>query len=296
MFIDIHGHCLKAKDFPLPPGNEPFVWPEILMEMHKSVGIEHGVILPIIGPDNTMVVQSNEEVLDIAAESKGHFIPFCNVDPRMLYNSPTSDLSYIIEHYKAKGCKGIGEMTCNLSFTDPRCLNFFKHAEKNEMPVTFHIATREGNIYGVIDDLGLPRLEFVLQKFPNLKFLAHSQTFWAHISSDVSLSNWGGYPKGPVVKPGRVSELMRKYPGLLGDLSAGSGCNALTRDPSFAYEFLDEFQDRLFFGTDVCRPCNRNDVLIMLQNFLNQALAEKHITKEIYEKVTHLNAEKLLGL
>ncbi len=296
MFIDIHGHCLKAKDFPLPPGNEPFVWPEILMEMHKSVGIEHGVILPIIGPDNTMVVQSNEEVLDIAAESNGHFIPFCNVDPRMLYNSPTSDLSYIIEHYKAKGCKGIGEMTCNLSFTDPRCLNLFKHAEKNEMPVTFHIAMREGNIYGVIDDLGLPRLEVVLQKFPNLKFLAHSQTFWAHISSDVSLSNWGGYPKGPVVKPGRVSELMRKYPGLLGDLSAGSGCNALTRDPSFAYEFLDEFQDRLFFGTDVCRPCNRNDVLIMLQNFLNQALAEKHITKEIYEKVTHLNAEKLLGL
>ena len=33
-----------------------------------------------------------------------------------------------------------------------------------------------------------------------------------------------------------------------------------------------------------------------LRDFLNNALAEKHISKDVYEKVTHLNAEKLLGL
>ena len=295
MLIDIHGHCLKNRDFPLHRGDEPFVWPEILLEMHKEIGIDHGVLLPIIGPENTSATQNVDEVLDIARESNGHFIPFMNLDPRMLYNSPDADLSFIIEHYKEKGCKGIGELTINMSFTDPRCLNLFKAAEKNALPITIHIATREGSTYGLIDDLGLPRLEYVLQKFPNLKVLGHSQTFWAHLSGDVSLSNWGGYPTGKVVKPGRITELMRKYSNLLGDLSAGSGLNAMTRDPSFAYEFIDEFQDRLFYGTDICQPKNRNIPMFFgLRDFLNNALSEKHISRDTYEKITHLNAEKLL--
>ncbi len=297
MLIDIHGHCLKNKELPLRPGSEPFVWPEMLLEMHKEIGTERGVLLPVIGPENTAVMQTVDEVLDIARESGGHFIPFLNVDPRMLFNSPDADLSFIMAHYKAKGCKGVGEVTANLSFTDPRCLNLFKAAEKNGLPVTIHIATQEGNTYGLIDDLGLPRLEMVLQKCPELKILGHSQTFWAHISADVSLSNWFGYPPGPVVRPGRITELMRRYPGLLGDLSAGSGLNALTRDPSFAYEFIDEFQDRLFYGTDLCQPFNRTlDIFFGLRDFLNDALAQKHISKDAYEKITHLNAEKLLGL
>jgi len=295
MFIDIHGHCMKTHDLPLSRGSEPLVWPELLLEMHASAGIDKGVLLPIVGPDNAWMIQSNEEILQIASEHPGHFIPFCNLDPRMLYNTPNADFSFLMEYYKEKGCKGIGEMTANLSFTDPRCLNFFKHAEKNGLPVTFHIATREGNIYGVIDDLGLPRLEYVLQKFPALKFLAHSQSFWANIGADITVDKWGGYPSGPV-KPGRVVELMRKYPNLLGDLSAGSGCNALTRDPSFAYEFLDEFQDRLFFGTDVCQPMNRTSVLVMLKNFLEKSLAEKHVSQTVFDKVTHLNAISLLNL
>lgn len=293
MLIDIHGHCLKTHD--LAWGGEPFVWPEKLLEMHAAAGIDKGVLLPIVGPDNAYMIQSNEEVLQITAEHPGHFIPFCNLDPRMMYNSTHSNFSYLMEYYKEKGCKGIGEMTANLSFTDPRCLNFFSHAEKCGMPITFHIAIRDGEIYGVIDDLGLPRLEYVLQHFPNLKFLAHSQSFWANISADITRDAWGGYPKGPVT-PGRVVELMRKYPNLLGDLSAGSGCNALTRDPNFAYEFLDEFQDKLFFGTDICQPSNVTSVMVMLRDFLNESLAGKHISQSVYDKVTHLNAIKLFEL
>ena len=297
MLIDIHGHCLKTKGIPLHRGDEPLLWTEKLLEMHKEIGIDHGVLLPIVTPESVCRVQSVDEVLDIVQISNGHFIPFMNVDPRMLYSNPNADLAFVVEYYKAMGCKGIGEMTANLSFLDPRVLNLFAAAEKNELPVTIHIATREGNIYGLIDDLGLPRLEAVLQKFPNLKRLGHSQTFWAHQSSDVNLNNWGGYPTGPVARPGRITELMRQYPNLLGDLSAGSGMNAITRDPSFGYEFLDEFQDRLFYGTDLCQPKNRtSSIFFGLRDFLTNALAEKHISKEVYEKVTHLNAEKLLGL
>lgn len=297
MFIDIHGHCLRCRDLGfMSKDGQPFVWAELLQEMHKEVGIDRGVLLPLIGPDNMMCVQSNEEVLDYAQASNGHFIPFCNIDPRWMFNSPDAKLDYVMEYYKDKGCKGIGEMTANLSFTDPRCLNLFRCAEKvGGLPITFHIATRYGNTYGVIDDMGLPRLETVLKMFPNLQFLAHSQAFWSHMSADVTLDNWGGYPKGKVT-PGRVTELMRKYPNLNGDLSAGSGCNALTRDPQYAYEFLDEFQDRLFFGTDACRECNRNNVLVLLKNFLVESLDSGHISQEIFDKVTHKNAIRLLNL
>ena len=53
MLIDIHGHCLKNKDLPYRRGDEPFVWPELLLNMHKEIGIDHGVLLPVIGPENT---------------------------------------------------------------------------------------------------------------------------------------------------------------------------------------------------------------------------------------------------
>ena len=51
----------------------------------------------------------------------------------------------------------------------------------------------------------------------------------------------GGYPAGPV-PGGRVVELMRKYPNLLGDLSAGSGLNAIMRDRKFGISFLNDFR------------------------------------------------------
>ncbi len=43
---------------------------------------------------------------------------------------------------------------------------------------------------------------------------------------------------------------MDKYPNLHGDLSAGSGANAIQRDLKFGREFLIRRSDRLMFGTD----------------------------------------------
>ncbi|MFO8079379.1 MAG: amidohydrolase family protein, partial [Armatimonadota bacterium] len=88
---------------------------------------------------------------------------------------------------------------------------------------------------------------------------------------------------------------MRRYPNLHGDMSAGSGFNAISRDPEFGYAFLDEFQDQLLWGTDVCRPSNRDDVLINLKNFLEAALADGNISQEVFDKITHRNAQRILG-
>ena len=296
MLIDIHVHCMRKISLPYCFGTEPMIWPEKLLSLYDQAGIAMGVLLPCAIPDGMHFVQSNEDILDYAEAHPTRFIPFCNLDPRLLFNDPDANFTYLMDYYRERGCKGIGEMTANLPFSDPRVRNLFRYAERKRFPVTIHIGTQNGKTYGLIDQCGLPGLEAILQECPELRILGHSQAFWSHISGDVNEQTWAGYPKGKVAPGGRIPELMRKYPNLLGDLSAGSGCNALARDPDFACEFLDEFQDRLFFGTDVCRPCNDKDVLILLKNFLGELLEQGRISESIYAKVTHLNAIRLLNL
>ncbi len=296
MFIDIHIHIARHSQIGWSPGTEGPATPEQFIEMYDDVGIDAGVMLPLTIPECNVLTQSNEEILMIAEEYPDRFIPFCNIDPRLSCNSPEYDLGWVIEHYRERGARGLGEMTANLWWDDPRVTNLFDYAERCEMPLTFHVATREGGMYGLIDEFGLPRLEKQVADHPDLIFLAHSNPWWSYISGDVTEETWGGYPKGPVVEGGRVPELMHRYPNLCGDLSAGSGFNAVSRDPEFGYAFLEEFQDQLLFGTDVCRPSNRDDVLVNLKNFLEDALAQGEISRETFDKVTHGNAQRILKL
>jgi predicted TIM-barrel fold metal-dependent hydrolase len=196
-----------------------------------------------------------------------------------------------MDHFKKLGAKGIGEICANLAFNDPKMENLFSHAEKNGLPVVFHISPFPDRLYGIYDRLGLPLLEGALAKFPKLKFLGHSQPFWAEIKAGLAEEERNTYPAG-TVKPGRVVELMRKYPNLYGDLSAGSGSNAVTRDEEFGISFVEEFQDRLFFATDICTPSQR----FPLSQWLDTMVEKGKISQSAYEKISRKNAEKLLGL
>ena len=149
--------------------------------------------------------------------------------------------------------RGLGELTANLWFDDPLCLNLYRQCGEVGLPIIFHLAVDVAyGLYGVADDPGLPRLEKVLRDFPNTTFFGHAMAFWAEVSAEVKPEERGGYPAGPVTAVGRTVELLRTYPNLYGDLSAGSGFNAISRDPIFGYRFLEELQDKLLFGTDIC--------------------------------------------
>ena len=295
MFIDIHVHT-RMFDGPRQHSDfgSQFATPQQLKDKLEPHGVRAVVALPIVSPEHMWVHQSTEEYLWAAEQYPGFIIPFMNLDPRMNTNTPDANLSHQMAYYKERGCKGIGEVTANLPFDDPYMENLFRHAEANEFPMIFHIAPKQGGYYGIVDRLGLPLLEGALRKFPNLKFLGHSQPFWAEISGDLEESQRNGYPKGKVAEGGAVVRLMREYPNLYGDLSpaAGSGYNAISRDPDFGYAFLEEFQDRLFFGTDVCDPRNELDLI----PFLNEAVEKGYISRECYEKVGWKNAEALLGI
>ena len=293
MFIDIHGHVLREQTFPAH-GRQTLATPDQLMALHDRLGIERGVILPLGNVENSVCCQSNEEALWIAANFPGRFIPFCNVDPRNYGNSWLAPLGDILKYYRDKGCKGVGEVCANLPFLDPRVQNLFKGAEEAGLPLTFHISPFQGYAYGLVDDAGLPQLEVSLQRFPNLKFFGHSQAFWCEIGALRSTEERFGYPSGKIEEEGRVPQLMRKYPNLYGDLSACSGYTALSRDPDYAARFLTEFQDRLFFGTDICCPQMTN--FGRLYEFLPQLRDEGKITNEVFEKVAFRNAKRVLGL
>ena len=290
MLIDIHTHATLYKVIPLRDGRY-FITPDELVATMDRAGIDMAVVLPLVSPSQREVLISSEEVLEICSRHPGRLIPFCNLDPRQDLYTTRSDFTRYLDLYKAHGCKGIGEVTVNLPFDDPLVWNLLQHVEASGLPLIFHLAPRVGGYYGLVDELHLPRLEKTLQRFPELPFLGHSQPFWAEISADVTDENRNGYPSGPVLPGGRVPELMRTYPNLHGDLSAGSGFNAISRDPAFGYRFLEECQDRLLFGTDLLSPGQK----LPQVEYLNSAV-ERKITREAFEKITWQNADRLLGL
>lgn len=291
MFIDIHVHVRRI---PGPPrrGKQAFSTPEQLLERYDKIDVEKAVLLPGVNPECAYVPQSNEEIIEIAEKYPDRFIPFCNVDPRAMTNSADAPLGEILRYYRECGCKGIGEICANLPFLHPMVQNLFKHVQDVGFPLTFHIGPQIGGVYGLYDDLGLPQLERSLQLFPKLRFLGHSQPFWAEIGQLETAADRYGYPKYPIKEEGAVPKFMRRYTNLYGDLSAGSGHNALARDPDYAVQFLNEFQDRLLFGTDITVP----DKPTPMVDFLLDLYNKKRISKEIFQKIARENAIKLLGL
>ncbi len=286
MFIDVHAHVYSR---PVPWFR--FAGPEQVLKRYDELGIEQGIILPLIGPE-VYLPQSNEDVLDMAERSGGRFVPFCNVDPRALTNSADAPLGDVLRYYKDRGCRGIGEVMPNLPFLEPRVQNLFRHAEAAGLPLTFDISTRIGGAYGLYDDPGLPQLEACLRRFPRLAILGHGPPFWAEIARLETPGERAGYPDRPVTEEGVVPVLFRRYPNLYGDLSANSGYNALHRDPDYAARFLEEFQDRLMFGTDICSP----DQDLPLAGFLNNLVAAGKLSETAFRKIASENARKLLRL
>lgn len=291
--IDVHAHAFVGESINFYGSNKAFASPEEVLSIYKRIGVGKGVLLPVSNVECGNRIQSNEDIMDIVSQNPDTFYWFCNIDPRMGQNSKDADLSYYLEYYKERGAKGVGEVQTNMYFDDPYMENLFYHCQKNSMPLLFHMATKIGESYGIVDECGLPRLEKELAKFPDLVFIGHSPSFWSNIGADLRREIWEDwyYPKGKVI-PGRIVELMRKYPNLYGEISAGSGNNAMLRDPEFSYEFLEEFQDQVLFGTDIC---DRNYSL-NTSSWLDDVVNSGKISEKAYQKVSRDNALKLMGL
>ncbi len=290
MFIDIHAHAYRNPE-PMYDGKPVFSTPAQVLKRYDELDIERGVLLPLVSPE-VYIPQSTEDIIEFAADSAGRFIPFCNVDPRALTNSPDAPLGDLLRWYRDRGCKGIGEVMPNITFLDPLAQNLFKHVEDTGLPLIFDVSDRIGGDYGLVDEPGMPQLETCLQRFPKLKILGHGPAFWSEICELRDPAERAGYPDYAFDEEGAVPRLLRRYDNLYGDLSAGSGFNALSRNPDYAVKFLTEFQDKLLFGTDICMP----DQDLPLAPFLIKLRDEGKLSEDAFRKIARENAVQMLGL
>ena len=301
--IDIHAHAVAFPEY-FPPYLKKengqsirFLSCEELFEFYDKLNIEKGVLLPIVAPEGQCAPMSSEACKYLSDKYPDRLLWFFNLDPQAGRNCEDTNLSHFINHYKNLGALGLGELTSQLPADDPRVDNLFAHCAACNVPVTIHISAGYGNIddngYGIIDDMGLPRIEKMLKKHKNLKIIGHSQLFWAEISGDLNAEERKGYPKGKVTE-GTLTRLLRTYDNLYCDLSAGSGANAMMRDPEFAAKFMEEFSDRILYGCDICHVYNTFPY--DFDRFLDGLCESGAISEETYRKIVRENAIRLLKL
>lgn len=177
-----------------------------------------------------------------------------------------------------------------MMYDSPDAIRLFRFCGKQGLPVTMHLDypedldappkyPRPDYWYGG----GVEALERVLQACPDTVVLGHAPGFWSNISADDDC-NKPGYPKGKVVPGGKMIRLLKTYPNLYCDWSAGSGYNALARDPEFAKDFFLEFQDRILYA--------RDDFHNKHQEFLNSLGLPSDVMNKIYSG----NALKLVPI
>ncbi len=171
------------------------------------------------------------------------FIPFYAPDPRR------EDAEERLKKWAKRGIKGYGEHKVRIKIDNPDSLRIYKLCGELGLPVLFHMDVPLPPIPRFWYNVGIDDLEKVLKECPRTTFIAHGPGWWRYISGDAEKVK-DTYPKGKTKKGGKVIRLLEKYPNLYGDLSAGSGLNALTRDRKFGINFVNKFYKKLLYGTD----------------------------------------------
>ena len=298
MIIDAHIH---ASDLRKPTDLDkrlPVTWESLIARLDDE-GIDKAVVLPIIhspeqvqfpflfAPQPDLIGQ-----IKAAAQYPARLILFGNLDPRMGGNTSRADYSWILERFLEMGCVGIGEITANLDLDEPRVVNMFRQCGQWKLPVLFHVTGSGEGYYGLIDEVGSPRMGRLLQQAPDTICIGHGPGFWAEIGDGLTSEAKSGYPAGPITGEGSLPRLLRSYPNLYADISAHSGYNATSRDEPFGVRFLNELQDKILFGTDVCfgDAAGRMPHL----SYLRHLLAEGQISQAAFDKITAGNTLRLL--
>lgn len=284
--IDLHMHIMTTLALP-KIGKFNLSSPKGMIAHMEELGIGKAVLMS--SGEKKIPFGKNSTCKKICDTYPEHFAWMC-----MLDETDEATVYDRLAEYKKQGAIGVGELTINKRLDCNFLQAVFAAAEKLELPVTIHMSPEEGYSYGVVDEPRLPLLEEVLQKYPNLKVLGHSQTFWIEMSADApdekeKRNSWG---EGPVVPGGRVPELFAEYENLYGDLSANSAGQAIMRDPEFGLNFLETYADRLFFATDMAN----SEMVFPLGAWLDEQVKKGSLSRATYEKICFKNAQRIFNL
>ncbi|MBU0714617.1 MAG: amidohydrolase [Verrucomicrobia bacterium] len=204
------------------------------------------IAMPDIGPNGPIPFA---RCISYAERAPAKFVLGYAPDPRR--PEAIDHLQAMMDIYGVRVC---GELKLRMMYDNPDALRLYRFCGKKRLPVTVHIDyefdtgaiyPRPNYWYGG----GIEAFERAIQACPETIFCGHAPGFWAHISGD-GKHDKEAYPKGKVMPGGKLIAMLRQYENLYCDWSAGSGANALIRDPDFAKDFVLEFQDRLLYARD----------------------------------------------
>ncbi len=224
-----------------------------------------------------------ESVLDYWRQYPDRFILGYAPDPRR--PDAIHKLKSAIGLYDIRIC---GELKLRMMLDDWDAIRLYRFCGDHGLPVLVHIDyefdrptafPRRNWWYGG----GMDAFERAIKACPETNFIGHAPGFWAHISDDGQFDKTA-YPTGPVVGEGAIVRMLRQYPNLYCDISAGSGHNALARDPEFTRGFLVEFADRVLYGRDA------------FGNIHQPLIDSLGLPDEVREKIYYKNTARLLRL
>jgi len=191
-----------------------------------------------------------------------------------------------IEKYLKLGAVIIGEQKFGVACDSPESKILYSLAGEYRVPILLHFQDAKYNF-------GYSQLFTMLQAYPKTVFIGHAQTTWANIDKNYTLDQ-GLYPKGPVASGGLTDRYLADYPNYYVDASAGSGLNALRRDPDFTRGFLERHQDKILYGSD-CNDrfgkgtaCQGSETLATIRELASNTSIERKILFE--------NAQRLFRL
>ncbi len=265
---------------------------EQLLHHQQTMGVTQTVMLPAGSPVNSMSTHfgysnglqahcgGNQSCYDFARTHADAFLFAANEVPDL--KNATKE----IEKYLKQGGKMIAEVKFGVACDSPGMQKLYQLAADYDVPILMHWKYEVYNF-------GFPRFYKMLEKYPKTNFIGHAQTWWANIDKKQQDHPWEMYPKGTIVSGGITDRYLSDYPNMYGDLSAGSGLNAFTRDEDFIKDFFERHQDKLLFGSDCADSVGEGKACIGAQTI---ALVKRIMPKKIERKLLYENARKLLKL
>jgi len=212
---------------------------EQLLAHQRAMGISKSVILPAGLRAGVAPGTGNDAAVDFVRAHPKEYAFFANEQP----DKP--EAKTVIEKYLKMGAIGIGEQKFHVECDSPAMRLIAEIARDHHVPVIMHFEYKNYN-------LEFERFPKFVEKYPTVNFIGHAQTWWGNI--DKKHTQAVMYPKGPVTPGGITDRLLSDYPNVYGDLSAGSGLNAMLRDEDHAKDFLKRHQNKLMFGSDCTDP------------------------------------------
>jgi predicted TIM-barrel fold metal-dependent hydrolase len=209
---------------------------ERMIRHQRAMGIKWTVLLPA-GRLYGLAANcgGNKSVRKIAIKNPRNYVHFANEI------SDHPECIATIETFLKKGAVGIGEQKFRVECDSKHIQRIAELAQEYDVPVLMHF--EHGNY-----NTGIDRFHTILEKFPKVNFIGHAQTWWGNI--DKKHDQTVMYPKGSVTPGGISDRLMGDYPNMFGDLSAGSGLNALIRDEAHTVKFIHRHREKLIYGSD----------------------------------------------